>query len=673
MHRTGHIILILLLTSWALLFNGCAPRSKQTADGREISPGEISANYYFRQRWWNYYQRGVESAETRNYSGALADFKAAMGQRSDDRRMARTYGMHFIDYFPSRELGIVYFETDRLEEAREALQRSLDSYPSAKAHFYLDRVRRAIIEKSGAHVAPPEVRIAPDDEEIRTNRDPVVVQGTARDPNFVQGVTVNGVPIYMEGAQRKVPFESHLDLAEGDHEVVIRAENLMGSATRRKVVIHVDRQGPMIVITHIDRFRDSTGYAHDIQGVVTDNSGVLQVQLDGVSFNSTAREVPFHHRVPAGERSVRINARDHLGNTTTADVHLNEDTQCAFRPTLLAAAQSEDDSTTATLVAGLAGNHAPEIILKEWQATQTVYLDKVYIDGMARDADNVVELSINNVALIQKPGRLVYFNHLMRLDPGSNVISILAVDSRGNRTATQFTIIRKVPAALQLDARLKVSVLPFDKQVDTSTEGVLFQDYLLNALIRRERFRLVERNLLDVILREQKLSQSALIDQQTALRVGRMAAAQSIITGTIVESRNGIEIVSRMVDTETSDILAMADVYGEHHNRQTLKTLAEGMAIKYHREFPLVDGTVVDRRGTTIITDLGKEDIKLQRRILVYRESPVRHPADGRLLGMDKEILCRARIIMVEGQMSKARLMGTPSGDVQKFYKVITE
>jgi len=42
---------------------------------------------------------------------AISDFQAAIRQREKDQRRARTCGMHFIDYFPHQELGIVYFET----------------------------------------------------------------------------------------------------------------------------------------------------------------------------------------------------------------------------------------------------------------------------------------------------------------------------------------------------------------------------------------------------------------------------------------------------------------------------------------------------------------------------------------------------------------------------------
>jgi hypothetical protein len=67
-------------------------------------PSRPQTGGLFRHRWWNYYQRALGAADDRNYAAARADLTAALERRDLDQRMARTYGMHFIDYFPHREL-----------------------------------------------------------------------------------------------------------------------------------------------------------------------------------------------------------------------------------------------------------------------------------------------------------------------------------------------------------------------------------------------------------------------------------------------------------------------------------------------------------------------------------------------------------------------------------------
>jgi phage terminase large subunit-like protein len=145
------------------------------------------------------------------------------------------------------------------------------------------------------------------------------------------------------------------------------------------------------------------------------------------------------------------------------------------------------------------------------------------------------------------------------------------------------------------------------------------------------------------------------------------------MTGSIIETRTGIEIVGRMIDTETSEILATEDVYDEIKDIPALRTLAEGMAIKFHREFPLLDGVVIQQKGKYIFIDLGQDKIKLQRRLIVYREEPIKHPVTGKVLGADNEIVGRARVTQVSPEMSKAEVIRGKPGAIRRLYKVMTQ
>ena len=672
------IIITSILVTWALTLHGCMSRS--TTPEHVTAPKELPADTkagstFFRHRWWNYYQRGISFVEDREWTQAIDDFCAAIVQRAGDQRMARTYGMHFIDYFPFRELGILYYETGRYQEAQEMLERSIASYPSAKAFFFLDQVRRAIIEKTGQFIPPPHLELSFTTQEIWTREDPIVIKGRVRDDHYVSRVSINTDPLYLEGgSQKNLAFQSLLNLPEGRHKIVVEAANLMDQATQRTVTINVDRQGPLIAVEQIIRKESGQGDAYDIRGRITDASGVSKVSLnDAPSTIQIAPEVPFQYRLPINEKRLRIEAVDRLGNGTIAVFEIEKIPVSISRPILLAMAGEIENNWMLASIFGGDNLHPPEIELKDWQDEQSVYLEKIFLDGIVSDSDAVVQLTINNLPILDRPAKITYFNHFVPLVEGINTISVKATDSKGNQAEKRITIVRKIPEAMTLDARLKVTVLPFEKQGELSAASVSFQIHMLDALYRRNRFRLVERSALDMILREQKLSQTALMNQQTALRVGRLAAAQAIITGDIIETRQGIEIVSRLIDTETSEILALEDVYSQTKDRQSMQILANGMAMKYHRDFPLVGGIVISKKGKSIITDLGAQKIKVQRRILIYRESPVQHPISGKFLGADKEILCRARVTMVNTEISKAELLDETSDKVREFHKVITE
>ena len=112
----------------------------------------------FQGRWYHYYERGLSFAEGHCWGKAENDLEKALKQRDDgDRIRARTYGMHFIDYFPHRELGIVLFHQKRYADAIRELEASLNATETASAEFYLDQCRKAQILSQTSDKHPPEI------------------------------------------------------------------------------------------------------------------------------------------------------------------------------------------------------------------------------------------------------------------------------------------------------------------------------------------------------------------------------------------------------------------------------------------------------------------------------------------------------------------------------------
>lgn len=128
--------------------------------------------------------------------------------------MARTYGMHFIDYFPHRELGIVFYQMGDLKAGKRELELSLSQFPSAKARFYLDRVRRRLIEKEGKEASLPVVSLDFKTAEVWTREDPVIISGVAEDENYVSAISIRGVPLFLEGSKKSISFKQSLNLPQ---------------------------------------------------------------------------------------------------------------------------------------------------------------------------------------------------------------------------------------------------------------------------------------------------------------------------------------------------------------------------------------------------------------------------------------------------------------------------
>lgn len=627
----------------------------------------------FRNRWWHYYERGLSYAEGEFYKDALADFRQAIDRRERDQRRARTYGMHLIDYFPHRELGIVYYRQGKLNSARRELETSLAQWPTAKATYFLDLVRKGLIERANKDVTPPRLFIDLPSGIFWTRDDPVIISGQARDEQYVAAVKVGAQSVFLDGSREEVAFETPLFLVEGRHVIRVEAKNLFGQVTKREVVVHVDRHGPLITLTEVEMQKTSDGKGVKISGYLYDEAGVEKLFVNGAEvLVDGGVEVFFEVDRLIHQDAVTLSATDRLGNRTKGEFIVQPTPRGGAYP-LLACAKNEFASLVLTRFFGSTDDEAPRIDLEDWTEAQTVYLDKIYLEGRAQDAGGITELRINGESVLRREGRHIFFGHVVELDPGDNEITFEAEDEAGNVATQTIHVERKIPKALQLDQRLSVSVLPFHHSGLISETSLAFHADLSHALMKRNRFQLIERQDLDLVLEEQKLSLSKVIDESTALRLGKVVAAQCIFLGAIIESRAGLEIVGRMIDTETSETLAIEDVFMEMKSDEDLMALSEGLAIKIHRQFPLVDGVILESDAESIVTDMGRQEVKLGRRLIVYRERIVKHPKTHVAVGYINDILDHARVTQVMPNTSRARLRHDKDHDAKALDRVITQ
>ncbi|MBU1171934.1 MAG: hypothetical protein KKD44_20460 [Proteobacteria bacterium] len=620
---------------------------------------------YFRERWWNFFERATAYEDQGLYDQALADLGKAISQRSEDQRMARTYGMHFIDYFPHRERGIIYYHQGYPDKAEEELELSIGQYPSAKARYFLDLVRKDRVTASGLGQAPPVLSLDNSESTIWTRSDPVRISGTARDPAFVSQIYIGNERIFQEGTEKEISFSRDLNLAHGYHRIVVSAMNLAGQKSQNILTIHVDRKGPLLVMDAPEK--EPQGIR--IRGTAVDRAGVESLFANGVKVPiPLAPQTDFNVLLALGTPSLSLESRDCLGNQTRVEIPLERLVATQQEPLLLAA--------NSTWPGGSAGNKdrkTPEIHIRDWNERQVVFLAKIYLDGMVQDGGGIGSLTINGEEILERSGVLVAFNQFIELAQGENRIRVEARDFSGNRSSREIVIERRVPSVLQLKERMSLTVFPFEHKGTVISQTMDFQSHVISALIRENRFRVVDRDYLERIMEEQNISQSGLVDSSTCLAIGKLASAQAMVAGTLVESRDGYEIVSRVVDTETSEILAMVDVFSDKKDREVYRQLAWGLASKIHREFPLSEGRVLDHQGNTLITDLGEQEIKLSRRLLVYQTNTRVSKGYGPIPGEDYRILGRARVTRVGQETSLAVLVSDIPQESGRDERVIAE
>ena len=291
------------------------------------------------------------------------------------------------------------------------------------------------------------------------------------------------------------------------------------------------------------------------------------------------------------------------------------------------------------------------------------------------DASAITAFSINGEPLLHRRGRRLFFNYLAPLQVGSNRFSLEAVDEAGNKAVQDVVVTREMEEVRRVDSRLRIALL-LARPDETAVLATLVYDNLLAALVNQQRFLVVEREQLEPILRELKLSQTELIEPQTRAQLGKIAAAEGALVGTVSETDRALDVLVRFVDVESGVILAAEDVYGEELIPRDIKTLMEGLAWKVRQRFPLVEGAVIEREGKTIITDLTTEHrVQKYMKLIVFREGEViKDPRSERLRRRPGKRIGEARIEVVSADLAEAVLLQPEdSGAVQKLDRVITK
>lgn len=105
----------------------------------------------------------------------------------------------------------------------------------------------------------------------------------------------------------------------------------------------------------------------------------------------------------------------------------------------------------------------------------------------------------------------------------------------------------------------KTAVYPFsDLNNNVTNFGIHLSEVLTTYLFASNKFKLLERHHLKKIFEEQGLNFHRYIDEKTAIKLGKIAGADAICSGSITEFKDYISIHARLLSTETGEIYSVA-------------------------------------------------------------------------------------------------------------------
>jgi class 3 adenylate cyclase/CHAT domain-containing protein/Tfp pilus assembly protein PilF len=138
------------------------------------------------------------------------------------------------------------------------------------------------------------------------------------------------------------------------------------------------------------------------------------------------------------------------------------------------------------------------------------------------------------------------------------------------------------------------------------------EDYLLDRLAsslqESGRITIVERALLDKLLKELKLSSSGLADPDTALTLGRILAARLIVTGTITYWGDDVAVNLKAIETETTSLKATvsATFKSKDFPEGIIDQLSKGLINKTSKAYP-VKGKVASVQEGRVLLNIGSQ------------------------------------------------------------------
>lgn len=619
----------------------------------------------FLGNWWDYYLRALERIDQKDWSRAEDDLLVAIARRrGEDTLNARTYGVHFIRYYPWRELGVVCYESARYEEAVRHLERSWSTSPSARTAYYLNRARRALLEQTAPENQPPEIALDHVAAPTASNVFGFRVRGTASDVSFVRHLCVGTVNVPLQLARQQVPFDVWVPLPpdDGPCVIILRADDLLGNRAEVPLHIDLDRQGPMLSVEDVQRVFAPTGTAATLNALAYDRNGIVAATLEGRLLPASGRQqVPLREQVALrdGQNTILLELCDRLGNTNHCRIPVPE--ASAFGrsvptpyPWRFASVNWEPEWLFATAPEG------PEIEFTNIPQGRIVYSERFVVEFRITDkASPIAAVSLNGQPLELLAGQQIQLSRRVALVAGSNEIVVSATNAVGVSATRRVQIEHRGLLQLMDENRLAIAVAQFAYHGEPDFALPIQQGIQRKAALSR-RFRTLEVDELAAVMRERGILVSQLADPAFKPPAVPLPGADLIVAGLVETRSSGVSVWLRVIDVRHNEVRWSDDGYAADTTPAGLRQLAEDLYFRLEDQFPIVEGAVAGTVGKDVLVSLGlRERVRPLTALLAYRLLPNEtDPLTGEDLGPVALKLGELEVRRADARKSYARPLG---------------
>jgi len=118
---------------------------------------------------------------------------------------------------------------------------------------------------------------------------------------------------------------------------------------------------------------------------------------------------------------------------------------------------------------------------------------------------------------------------------------------------------KQITNSITEDGKKKIAVIEFsDLDGNVTQFGKYLAEELITRLFRTKKFEVVERQLLNKVLSEQKLGITGIIDDESAIAIGKILGVDAIVSGSITDLGTSLKVNARVISTEKGKVFGVA-------------------------------------------------------------------------------------------------------------------
>ena len=141
---------------------------------------------------------------------------------------------------------------------------------------------------------------------------------------------------------------------------------------------------------------------------------------------------------------------------------------------------------------------------------------------------------------------------------------VMTVSVRGQQNTLEQrldNLARQIADNLSENQKRTIAVVEFsDLKGNVTNFGRFLSEELITRLYQTKKFKVIERQQLNKIIAEQKLSLTGVIDPASAQKLGRVLGVDSIVFGSISDLVRTLKINARLISAETGEVFAAAAI-----------------------------------------------------------------------------------------------------------------